>query len=361
MLEPYIRQQLEKKTFPGVSVLAAAGDRVLYERCFGLRATWPAPESLDSGTLFDLASLTKPLVTAFLAAYFIDRKQWRLDDEARRFLPALTLPVTLGQLLTHSAGLKPWHPFYLYRPLDDLAQVAALAGEAAPGTRVVYSDIGYILLKHLLEKVSGAGFRELAGEVIFAPLGLGDTFLGVPPGMKERCAPTEVGNRYEKGMCRLEHASAASRFSWRSGLIRGEVHDANSHYAGGSAGNAGLFASARDLFRLGREFFPRSATRLSGETVALFWKNLTPWDASGRSVGLQLNSTPRTSGGRALAASAVGHSGFTGTSLWLEAQGERQWIVLSNRIHPRVKKEDFNAVRRRLHLLLRRELGERIT
>ncbi len=162
MLEPYIRQQLEKKTFPGVSILAAAGDRVLYERCFGLRATWPAPEPLDGGTLFDLASLTKPLVTAFLAAHFIERKQWRLEDEARRFLPALALPVTLGQLLTHSAGLKPWHPFYLYRPLDDLAQVAALAGEATPGTRVVYSDIGYILLKHMLEKVSGAGFRELA-------------------------------------------------------------------------------------------------------------------------------------------------------------------------------------------------------
>ena len=88
MIERFIRQQIEKKTFPGVSILAAAGDRVLYERCFGRRATWPAPEPLDGDTLFDLASLTKPLVTAFLAAYFIEKKQWRLDDEARRFLPA---------------------------------------------------------------------------------------------------------------------------------------------------------------------------------------------------------------------------------------------------------------------------------
>jgi CubicO group peptidase (beta-lactamase class C family) len=357
MLEPFIRRQLEKKTFPGVSILVAAGDRVLYEQTFGQRASWPDPEPLVPGTLYDLASLTKPLVTAFLAAHFIDRRQWRLGDEARRFLPALTLPVTLEQLLTHSAGLRPWHPFYLYRPLDDLAQVAALDDTASPGTRVVYSDIGYILLRHLLEKVSGTGFQELAAEVIFQPLGLGDTFLGGPPGRKGRCAPTEVGNRYEKGMCRLEHAAAASRFTWRSGLIRGEVHDANSFYAGGSAGNAGLFSTARDLFRLGREFFPASATLLRGETVALFWQNLTPGEASHRSVGFQLNSTPRASAGKALSPSAIGHNGFTGTSLWLEAPGERQWIVLSNRVHPRVKKEDFNAVRRRLHLLLKRELG----
>ena len=356
MLESFVRRQIEKKTFPGVSLLAAAGERIVYERCFGWRATWPAREPLDSDTLFDLASLTKPLVTAFLVAYFVEKKQWRLEDEARRFLPRLALPATLGQLLSHSAGLPPWHPFYLYRPADDLAQIEALAGTAAPGTRVLYSDIGYILLKHLLEKLSGAGFPELAARVIFEPLQLRNTFLRVPPELKGRCAPTEVGNRHEKGMCRLEHAAAAARFAWRSGLIRGEVHDANSFYAGGSAGNAGLFATARDVFRLGREFFPAAATLLRPETVALFWSDLAPGGAGGRSAGFRLNSGTPTSAGRALAPSAIGHSGFTGTSLWLEAEGERQWIVLSNRVHPRVKKEGLDAVRRRLHLLLKREL-----
>lgn len=357
MLEPFIRRQIESRTFPGVSILVAAGERVLYERCFGRRASWPDPEPLDGDTLYDLASLTKPLVTAFLAAYFLEKGQWRLEDEARRFLPELReLPVTLGQLLTHSAGLRPWHPFYLYRPLDDLAQAAPLCDAAPPGTRVVYSDVGYILLKHLLEKLSGARFPELAARLIFEPLRLRAAFLGGPPGLQARCAPTEVGNRYEKGMCRAGHGAAAARFRWRCGLIRGETHDANSFYAGGSAGNAGLFASARGLFRLGREFFPAAATLLKAETVALFWRDLTPGLGAGRSLGFQLNSTPRTSAGRALPASAAGHNGFTGTSLWLEATGERQWIILSNRVHPRVKKEDFNVVRRRLHLLLRKEL-----
>ncbi|MBN2346193.1 MAG: beta-lactamase family protein [Candidatus Aminicenantes bacterium] len=356
-LEPFVQRHVERGTFPGVTLLAAAGGRVLFRRHFGRRALQPQPEALDDGTLYDLASLTKPLVTSFLVAYFIERRQWRLEDEARRYLPGLSLRASLEQLLTHSAGFRPWHPFYLYRPLEDLAQMGTLQDAAAPGRRVVYSDVGYILLRHLLEKVSGSGFCQLASEVILTPLRLRRAFLRVPPQIRGRCAPTELGNCYEHGMCRGQHDAAAARFPWRTAVIRGEAHDANSFYAGGSAGNAGLFATAGDLLRLGREFFPASATLLAPETVALFWENRTPWDEEGRSIGFQLNHSPGASGGGALAPGAIGHVGITGTSLWLEAEGERQWIVLSNRVHPRVRKVNFNAVRRRLHHLLRKELG----
>jgi len=359
MLEPRIRQLIEKKTFPGICLLAAGEGEILYHRCFGRRAVLPRSEPLALDTLYDLASLTKPLVTAFLAVYLVERKQWRLDDEVRRFFPSFPLPITLEQLLIHSAGFKPWHPFYLYRPLDDLTQAARLVRVAGPGTRVVYSDVGYILLRHLLEKASGSGFQELAAAVIFDALRLHHAFLRVPPSAVARCAPTEDGNRHEKRMADAdpEHAEAAARFSWRNGLIRGEVHDANSFYGGGSAGNAGLFASARELFALSREFFPESATLLAPESIARFWQNRTPWSAEARTIGFQLNSSPGASGGSALAPGSIGHSGFTGTSLWLEAEGRRQWILLSNRVHPRVKKADFNAVRRALHRLLKTELG----
>jgi CubicO group peptidase (beta-lactamase class C family) len=357
MLDTFVAGLIRKKTFPGVSLLVAEGEDVLIERQFGSKATWPGDEPIAPHTIFDLASLTKPLVTAFLAAHFIEKGQWRLEDSVRRFFPGFPLPLTVEQLLTHSAGFRPWHPFYLYRPQGDLEQAAAFTDTAAAGQRVVYSDVGYILLRHLLEKVSGVVFLELVARVIIEPLRLRDTFMKVPPAAVERCAPTEVGNRHEMRMCRAEHARAAGRFSWRAGVIRGETHDANSFYAGGSAGNAGLFASARDLFRLGREFFPASATLLRGETVSLFWRNRTPWDAHGRTLGFQLNSSPGASGGSALLPTAIGHSGFTGTSLWLEAERERQWIVLSNRIHPRVRRADFNAVRRRLHQQLKLELG----
>ncbi len=357
MLEKYVRQQVEKKSFPGLSILVAGGGRILLERHFGRKAVWPEAEPLAADTLYDLASLTKPLVSAFLAVYLVEKKQWRLDDEVRRFFPFFALPVTLEQLLTHSAGFKPWHPFYLYRPQDDLAQIAALAGCARPGARVVYSDVGYILLRRLLEKVSGVGFQELARSVIFERLGLRNTFFLVPPEEKPRCAPTEIGNRFEHDMCGAEHQAAAAAFAWRSELIRGDVHDANSYYSGGSAGNAGLFSCSRDLFKMGLEFFPESATLLKSESIALFWQSRTPRDRQQRSIGFQLNRSWQSSGGRALSAAAIGHTGFTGTSLWLEADSQRQWILLTNRVHPRVKKVNFNVVRRRLHHLLKLQLN----
>ena len=355
MLEPFIRRQIAKEAFPGISILMASEGEILFHRHFGHRAVWPESELLTPDTLYDLASLTKPLVTAFLAVYFVERKQWRLEDVPRRFLPGFPLAVTLGQLLTHSAGFKPWHPFYLYRPQDDLAQMM-MAVDTLPGSRVEYSDVGYILLRHLLERVSGTALPALAAQVIFAPLGLRDMFIGVPPTLKARCAPTEVGNRYEQGLAARDHSAAAARFNWRQDLIRGEVHDANSYYSGGSAGNAGLFSSARELFALSREFFPETATLLDGDSIALFWQDRTPWDAERRTIGFQLNSSPSASGGEALSPGAIGHSGFTGTSLWLEAEKRRQWILLSNRVHPVVKKTNFNALRRRLHRLLKDEL-----
>lgn len=357
MLEGFLNGQIDKKKFPGISILAAERGRVLLERHFGFQALWPEPQPLTCDTLYDLASLTKPLVTAFLAVYFIEKKLWRLNDEVRRFFPSFPRPISLEQLLTHSSGLPAWHPFYIYRPLDDWAQIVALKNTAMPGTRVIYSDVGYILLRHLLEKTTGDEFKKMAAEIIFKPHKLQDTFFLVPDAKKTRCAPTEIGNRYERIMCRAEHEAAAAHFAWRSGLVQGEVHDANSYYAGGSAGNAGLFASARDLCKLSRQFFPETATLLKADSIKLFWQNRTPWSPVHRSVGFKLNSSRPTSGGRALSAQAIGHTGFTGTSLWLEPETQRQWILLTNRIHPRVKKANFDATRRNLHGLLKKELG----
>ncbi len=357
MLERFIRSQIEKKTFPGVSILVAGCGHILLERHFGCKSVWPEAEPLAGDTLYDLASLTKPLVTAFLAVYLLEKKQWRLEDEVRRFFPAFPLPITLEQLLTHSAGLPSWYPFYLYRPLDDMAQIAALKNVAAPGAKVLYSDVGYILLRRLLEKASGLEFQKMAAAIIFKQLKLQSTFFLVPDAEKTRCAPTEIGNRYERNMCRNEHEKVAALFPWRTRLLRGEVHDANSFYSGGSAGNAGLFASARDLFKLSREFFPETAILLKADSISLFWQNRTPWSVLHRSIGFKLNSSRPTSGGSALSESAIGHNGFTGTSLWLELETQRQWIILSNRIHPRLKKINFDITRKKLHQLLKSEIN----
>jgi CubicO group peptidase (beta-lactamase class C family) len=357
MLERFIDSQLDKKTFPGLSILVAERGHILLQRHFGCKAIWPEAEPLAGDALYDLASLTKPLVTAFLAVYLLEKKQWQLQDEVRRFFPDFPLSITLEQLLIHSAGLPAWYPFYLYRTLSDVAQISALKSIAAPGVKVLYSDVGYILLRQLLEKISGREFQKMAFEVIFKPLKLRDTFFLVPDSEKARCAPTEIGNQYERNMCRSEHEKAAACFSWRTRLLRGEVHDANSFYSNGSAGNAGLFANARDMFVLSREFFPQTATLLKSDSIRLFWQNRTPWSDLHRSIGFKLNSSRSPAAGSALSRQAIGHSGFTGTSLWLEPETQRQWIILSNRVHPRVKKMNFDAVRRKLHRILKSELG----
>ncbi len=212
MLEQYIRSQIEKKVLPGLSILVADSGHVLLEREFGNQAVWPEAEPLAAGALYDLASLTKPLITAFLAVYLLEKKQWRMGDEVRRFFPGFPLPVTLEQLLTHSAGLPPWHPFYLYRPLSDLVQIAALKKIAASGAHVIYSDVGYILLRLLLEKTAGLEFKQMAEAIIFRPLKLRNTFFLVPAAEKRRCAPTEIGNGYEKETVPKRACAGGGRF-----------------------------------------------------------------------------------------------------------------------------------------------------
>ena len=157
-------------------------------------------------------------------------------------------------------------------------------------------------------------------------------------------------------MCRRQFSSRADDVAWREKIIRGQVHDANSFYFGGCAGNAGLFSTAEDLFFLSREFFPETATILSPETVRLFWTDLGGWGPSRRTVGFKRNAAFLSSGGRALSRRAIGHNGFTGTSIWLEPRSQTTWILLSNRIHPIVRPVSFNRIRKKIHRLLRREL-----
>jgi CubicO group peptidase (beta-lactamase class C family) len=261
-------------------------------------------------------------------------------------------------LLTHTSGLPEWHPFYLYHPTGRIGLDAfkQLPPAYPPGKKVLYSCVGYMLLCSILEKVAGLELERLAADVLFRPLGLANTFLAVPESRRDGCAPTEMGNAYEKRMGQRFDRYAAARYPWRTAVIRGQTHDVNSFHQGGFAGNAGLFADVRDVWRLALEFFPESATIIDRRSIELFWMNFTPRFRTHRSIGFKLNSSFVTSGGPALARDAIGHNGFTGTSLWLEKASGRIWILLANRIHPRVPAGAFDPVRRRLHHLLRREL-----
>ena len=139
-------------------------------------------------------------------------------------------------------------------------------------------------------------------------------------------------------------------------MIQGEAHDANSYYLGGTAGNSGLFSTAEDLFRISHEFFPSTATILKPGSIDLFWRNFTPKQRSHRTAGFKLNSSFITSGGRVISNDAIGHNGFTGTSIWFEPVSEHKYIILTNRIHPEVKNINFDRIRRKLHRLIKSDL-----
>jgi CubicO group peptidase (beta-lactamase class C family) len=361
-LEIFIQSLIEKEVIPGISILVAKKDNVLFKKQYGWKSLLPQKQSLEEHTIYDVASLTKPLVTAFLIVYLAEQEKVSLDTQIRKIFPGLPshLDITLLHLLTHTSGLPAWYPFYLFGS-DYFSQFPLLPLETRPGKWVNYSCVGYILLYYLIEKLSGTSFKKFASHVIFEPLGLKHTFLTVPDEFKKDAAPTEEGNQYEKNMAEQwakkkgrgqEYLERVNRFKWRTSLIQGEAHDINSHTLGGTAGNAGLFYTAEDVFRLCLEFFPSTASLLKTGSLRLFWKNFTPFNKAHRTVGFKRNSSFLTSGGRALSRKAIGHNGFTGTSLWLDPREETTFILLTNRIHPQVSDINFDKIRRKLHRLL---------
>jgi CubicO group peptidase (beta-lactamase class C family) len=368
-IDHYIHSLVERGIIPGISILAAKRDEIRLKKQYGFKSLVPVKEKLtdESTVLYDLASLTKPLVTAFLLVYLQEKEKVALDTGVKKILPQLPgdFRMTLLHLLTHTSGLPAWVPFYLFGGGNNsdnyLAHFPLVKPEARPGKRVEYSCPGYILLYYLIEKIAGTPFKTLAQEVIFDPLDLRDTFLEVPRHRKKDAAPTEKGNEYERKLAldwAKTHAGgtyleAARRYKWREQVIQGETHDVNSFHLGGSAGNAGLFSTAQDLFRLCLEFFPATASILKPEALKLFRKNFTPFKKSHRTVGFKRNSSFITSGGRALSRSAIGHNGFTGASLWLDPRQETTFILLSNRVHPVYQAVNFDKIRRKLHRMMK--------
>lgn len=351
--DDYIHLLIERKIIPGISLLVGKRDDILLKKHFGYKSILPEKEPLEENTIYDLASLTKPLVTAFLTLYLLEREtNLTLDTPVKTIFPDLPFDIELIHLLTHTSGFPGYYPFFLYKN-DYLTQIESIALKSRPGRRVNYSCVGYILLYYIIEKVSGTSFESFAREIIFQPLGLKDTFLSVPETVKHRVAPTEMGNAEEKHTAKKRHRDTSGSFNWRENVIRGETHDCNSWYMRGTAGNAGLFSTVEDIFRMSREFFPATASILSPESLRYAWKNFTPFKKSHRTAGFKRNSSFSTSGGGALSRGAVGHNGFTGTSLWLDPDGDYIFILLTNYIHPKFKNINIDRIRRKLHSLLR--------
>ena len=331
------------RAFPGAVLAVGRGAAPVHLRAFG-RLTYDAgaPE-VRTDTIYDLASLTKIVVTTTLAMILVDEGRLDLDARVSTFILEFRAPVTIRQLLTHSGGLVWWAP--LYKELEGraafLQRIVAMDLDYAPGTKSVYSDLGVLLLGGILERAYGAGLDVVAERRIFAPLGMGDTQYRPPEALRPRIAPTEQD-------------------PWRGRLLIGEVHDENAFALGGVAPHAGLFGTAPDLARFaemllgggardGRRIVSRAVAELftaragiPGSTRALGWD--TPTDETGRR-GSMPDEPGYSSAGSLLSPRSFGHTGFTGTSMWMDPERRLYVILLTNRVHPTRENEAIRAVR----------------
>jgi CubicO group peptidase (beta-lactamase class C family) len=351
-------------TVPGLVLLAATGGQVRFHDAFGVRQLVPRALPLFPDTVYDVASLTKAVSTSLLAMRAVGAGRLSLDAPVVSLLPELggddprRAAITVRQLLCHASGLPAHRPFW--REVADapsarwaLMMLAAREPlEYAPGTRAVYSDLGFILLGWLLERLAGARLDLQFAREIAAPLGLEATwFLSL----------TDADADLRAGRLGARSIAATQRCLGRRRILLGEVDDLNAMAMGGVAGHAGLFSDAADLSAIAaalcRAFRGEGGSIVERDVLRLFW---SPSGVPGSTWRLGWDG-PAASGSQAgtkLPRSAVGHLGFTGCSLWLDPERETWIVLLTNRVHPSVPTDDrFRKFRPALHDAVMEALG----
>jgi uncharacterized protein YbbC (DUF1343 family)/CubicO group peptidase (beta-lactamase class C family) len=353
-IDAAVGEAIARKETPGAVVLAARRGRVVWRKAYGARAVEPQREAMTPDTIFDAASLTKVVATATSIMILVERGQVRLNDPVSRYLPEVKdggrERVTIEQLLTHRAG---------YAPDFDLGEqwmgydeaLKRLAGERLQypaGTRFVYSDIGFIALGEVVKRVSGETLDAFARKNIFAPLRMLDTGFNPRTALRARIAPTERRRAQAAYLGGKPDTVGAEGERW----LRGEVHDPTAFRMAGVAGHAGLFSTADDL-AIYCQMILNGGTYggvriLSPLGVAAMTRPRAVTDEGGaRGLGWDIASSFSGNRGDLFPPGSFGHTGFTGTSLWLDPASETFLVFLSNRVHPDGK-GDVGALRGRV-------------
>jgi CubicO group peptidase (beta-lactamase class C family) len=349
----FLRQHVDAGDFPGAAWLVAEEGRILAEGATGLAVVRPERIEASPDTLYDLASLTKPLAGALVAALLESEGLLAFGDPLGRHLPEWTPAgpasrITLLDLLTHRSGLPAWRPLYLHAS-DRTGCVAWLREqplEREPGAAVVYSDPGYVLLGLALERAGGESLDRLFGRRVADPLNLGDLVFRPDGALRRRTAATEAGNRKE----RLLAGPEGDRYNgWRTDVAWGEVHDLNARLLDGVSAHAGLFGTARAVFGIAREILGAGTGLLDSKRRALFATSRTGGLNEDRTLGFRMAGDPHGAAGARLSARSFGHTGFTGTSLFIDPDSRRIYILLANRVHPEFREIDMNSIRRGFH------------
>ncbi|MFN0020579.1 MAG: serine hydrolase domain-containing protein [Pirellulaceae bacterium] len=330
-IDAIVQEGLDQKKMPGCVVLVGRRDKIVMLKAYGSKRLEPAVEPMTTDTVFDLASLTKPIATATSVMILVDQQKLKIDEPVATYLPEFATngkeKVTVRQLLIHVSGLIPDNSIKDYDdgPEKAIERVFALKLQTPPGERFAYSDMNFVVLGELIKKLSGKSVHEFSSEHIFQPLGMNETMFLPGEELKLRAAPTE--KRGGKWML-------------------GEVHDPRAFKLGGVAGHAGLFSTAEDLaiyasMMLGRG--ERDGKRILSEDA---WKQMTapnkvparrnngtPYEGL-RGLGWDIQTGYSINRGESFSPAAFGHGGFTGTAIWIDPDKDLFLIFLSNRVHP---------------------------
>ena len=338
----FLEQEIEKKHIPGAVIYVSYKGEAILQEVVGHRVVHPLPAPMQWNSVFDLASLTKVVATLPSVLKLMEEGDLRLDDYIHTFLPEFGKhgkdQVRIYHLLTHTSGL-PAHRNYF---LDGLSAEGILASiyeeklEAAPGEKVVYSDLGFITLYKLIETVTREPFAEYVRKNILQPLAMANTSFN-PVFARERYAATE----FSKTLNDYKH---------------GIVHDDNTESMGGISGHAGLFSTIDDLAKyssmIENDGFYQGKDILSKAALDLTRKNYTSFDQEHRGLGWILKSPHNSSCGDFFSPQSYGHTGFTGTSIWFDPTIQLHVILLTNRVHFG-RKDPIIKLRPRLHNIIR--------
>lgn len=354
--------------FPGAVLAVRCGDRPVSRFYAGHLSTVPPGSPVSTSTMYDLASLTKPLATVTALVLLMQKGTCRLDDRVADHLPECTDAsigsATIRHLLTHSSGLPGWRGFYEWLSPDGTIPSSSGEREQAKqamlslirsevpvyerGTRSLYSDLGFILLGLIVERNSGQSMSDYFLDHIVRPLG-GPRIGFILP--DRRHAFSDSANDETSGVAPTEVDA------WRGHLLCGEVHDQNAAALGGEAGHAGLFGTADAVLAISGEWlraYYGRATILDRTLVQEFTRRQKPEGSSSWALGWDTVSMP-SSAGRYFAARSFGHLGYTGTSVWIDPVRDLEVVLLSNRVHPSSRNEAIREFRPAIHDLVYQE------
>ena len=338
-IQSFLQRSREQKVFSGAVYEAGTLERVLAQGTVGTLAWDGGPVTRDS--LWDLASVTKVIVTVGAMRLF-DAGEFCLDDSIAHFLPEYAgtdkAEITIFDLLTHTSGIPGQQPMYKTISTREgmLEGIRKLPLRASRGAEVAYTSQGFIVLGTILEKIYGKPLDELLSQEVFRPLSMDSTL-------------------FNPGKELLEKIAATEDCPWRGHIVRGQVHDENAVVLGGVCGHAGLFGCVRDLAILCKMMLSEGSVNglryLSPSTVRLFATNHTAHLNLARGLGWQAKDLHNSPAGDLYSPSTFGHTGFTGTSLWMDPVRGLYAVLLTNRVHPSREGEEIRRVRSIFHNL----------